>query len=136
MATEAELKEIIRTKRGGNWIEYQGPFQMGTANVWEIWTWTNENKEDKDDWTPQTRFWLEDENGVKHYFDYFGDLAAYLNKRKSTKIAPADEMTIAELWQLVTALKIGQFWMVLGALLTIVGRVFFAGAKLGHFFGL
>ncbi len=49
--------------------------------MWEVWTWTNENKNDKDDWTPQTRFWLEDENGTKLYFAYFADLAAHLNKQ-------------------------------------------------------
>jgi hypothetical protein len=80
MATEEELKGIIRKKRGGRWIEYHGPYKIGAADVWEIWTWTNENKKDKDDWTPQTRFWLEDENGSKLYFAYFADLTAYLNK--------------------------------------------------------
>ena len=41
---EDELKEIIRKKRGGNGIEYHGPYKIGTADVWEIWTWTNQNK--------------------------------------------------------------------------------------------
>jgi hypothetical protein len=78
---EDELKEIIRKKRGGKWIEYHGPHKIGTANVWEIWTWITENKEDKDDWTPQTRFWLEEKNGSKFYFSYFADLAPYLHDR-------------------------------------------------------
>jgi hypothetical protein len=77
---EDELKQIIRKKRGGNWIEYHGPYKIGTANVYQIWTWINENKEDKDDWTPQTRFWLEEENGAKLYFNYFSELALELHK--------------------------------------------------------
>jgi hypothetical protein len=80
MATEEELKEIIRKKRGGRWIEYHGPYKIGAAEVWEIWTWTSES-EDKDDWTPQTRFWLEEENGSKLYFNYFSDLASHLSKQ-------------------------------------------------------
>jgi hypothetical protein len=78
---EDELKEIIRKKRGGNWIEYHGPYRIGTADVWEIWTWINENEEDKDDWTPQTRFWLEEKKGSKLYFSYFSDLAPHLHNR-------------------------------------------------------
>ena len=33
MATEEELKEIIRKKRGGRWIEYHGPYKIGAADV-------------------------------------------------------------------------------------------------------
>ena len=77
MATEKKLKEIIRNKRGGKWIEYHGPWKIGTAEVWELWTWTNEDGDE----VPQTRFWLEDENGWEGYFNYFGDLATYLNKQ-------------------------------------------------------
>ena len=86
MATEEKLKEeqlkdIIRKKRGGRWKEYHGPYEIGTADVWEIWTYTNENKKNKDDWTPQTRFWLEDENNFQTLLRLFSDLAAHLNKQ-------------------------------------------------------
>jgi hypothetical protein len=29
MATEPELKAIIKKERGGRWIEYHGPYKIG-----------------------------------------------------------------------------------------------------------
>ena len=56
------------------------PYKIGSSNVWEIWTFT-QSKKNKNDWTPQTRWWLEEENGSKLYFPYFSDLAPYLNNQ-------------------------------------------------------
>jgi hypothetical protein len=134
MATEPELKAIIKKERGGRWIEYHGPYKIGPADVWEIWTWTNENKKDKGDWTPQTRWWLEDENGSKLYFNYFSDLAPYLNKSKSqskSTIEPGD-LTIG---QLISGLKPRQFWEMVVAAAFIILVALGLGAWLGllHF---
>jgi len=38
-------------------------------------------KKNRNDWTPQTRFVFEDEDGSKQYFDYFVNLVRYLHKR-------------------------------------------------------
>jgi hypothetical protein len=80
--------------------------------VWEIWT--------KIDNTPHTRFWLEDKNGPEGYFAYFGDLAAYLDEKKSSIDGPAD-LTIS---QLIGALKPSQLWGVLLAVALLSQRSF------------
>jgi hypothetical protein len=132
MTTEPELKAIIKKERGGTWIEYHGPFKIGAADVWEIWTWTNEKKKNKADWTPQTRFWLEDDNGSKLYFAYFADLAGYLNKRKSGSLIAPSDLTIG---QLINGLRPDQFWEVTVAAALVVLVTLGLGAWLGlpHF---
>ena len=138
MATEAELKAIIKKERGGRWIEYHGPYKIGAANVWEIWTWTNENKKDKDDWTPQTRWWLEDENGSKLYFNYFSDLAPYLNnqteafKLKRFPLYVSSFAFVAAVLALIALLFTGRPaspWLALTAVAGLVssGATFFFG---------
>ena len=102
--------------------------------MWQLWTWTNENKKDKGDWTPQTRWWLEDENGSKLYFNYFSDLAPYLNNSKSqskSTIEPGDP-TIG---QLISGLKPRQFWEMVVAAAFIILVALGLGAWLGlpHF---
>ena len=89
---------------------------------------------DKNDWTPQTRWWLEDENGSKLYFNYFSDLAPYLNKSKSqskSTIEPGD-LTIG---QLISGLKPRQFWEMVIAAAFIILVALGLGAWLGlpHF---
>ena len=44
---EDELKEIIKKKKGGRWIEYHGPYKIGSSNVWEIWTFTQSKRNKK-----------------------------------------------------------------------------------------
>jgi hypothetical protein len=78
--TEAQLRKLVKRKKWGRWIEYHH-HSLADAEVYEIWTFTNENKKDKEDWTPQTRFVFEDEDGKKQYFDYFVNLVRYLHKR-------------------------------------------------------
>ena len=135
MATESELKAIIKKERGGNWIIYYG-HQIGTAKVYEIWTSTKPAGVDDStlppDHTPQTRFWLEDENGKKLYFAYFADLAAHLNKSKSASLIAPTDLTIG---QLISGLKPDQFWQVVTAAAIVVLVCFGLGAWLGlpHF---
>ena len=132
MATEPELKAIIKKEREGKWIEYHDPFKIRAANVWEIWTSTSENKKDKYDWTPQTRWWLEDKNGSKLYFAYFADLAAHLTANvNDTKgeIEP-DSLTIG---QLISGLKLSQLCGVLGVIGAAIIGSFFLGVASPHF---
>ena len=67
MATENELKDIMRKERGGRWIDYYR-HTIGTADVYEIWTRTTDPAQARP-WraheVPQTRFVLEDKNGSK-----------------------------------------------------------------------
>jgi hypothetical protein len=77
--TEAQLRKRVKRKNWGEWIEYHH-HSLADAEVYEIWTYTNENKEDKNDWIPQTRFVFE-EDGKKQDFDYFVNLIRYLDKR-------------------------------------------------------
>ena len=134
MATEAELKEIVRNHNGGEWLVHYGPMQIGSATVYEVWT----RDKATTDWAPifrkgempQTRFFLEDENGQR-YFDYFCDLSKYLDKSESANNAPAD-LTVG---QLIRGLKPTELWAVLGAIILVIGCIFYLGAKLGSLFG-
>ena len=123
MATEKELRAIIKKEGGGTWMDCYGPLTFGTAKVWEIWT-TGKG---------QSRFWLEEENGSEKYCPSFCDLIERLeDTRKNAIYAPGD-MTVG---QLVRALKPEQLWGVGGAIFVLFGFFFYLGAKLGHSFGL
>jgi hypothetical protein len=146
MATEKELKQIITNNDGGSWYLYFRN-EIGTANVYEIWTSTKAGPADftiPPDHTPQTRFWVEDKKrGSKEYFEYFEQLAAHLNgnyfeeltahvddTKSKGPIAPAD-MTIG---QLMGALKPSEFY---GALVLVGGCIvgaFWLGVALAPFF--
>jgi hypothetical protein len=78
MLTEAQLRKLVERKKWGAWIEYHH-HSLADAEVYEIWTYTNEKGKNKK--TPQTRFVFEDEDGSKQYFDYFVNLVRYLHKR-------------------------------------------------------
>ena len=91
MLTEKDLKGIIRKSRdAGTWLEYHGPMTIGNAEVYEIWTttqddpharWWMENPNgQKVKCTPQTRFLMVDKNGPE-LFDYFCSLAPKLHER-------------------------------------------------------
>lgn len=91
MITEAQLRQITKKREWGEWLEYHRA-TIGTAYVYEIWTTTPSDKPEARFWvedqngvkhkvSPQTRFILEDKNRSKEYFDYFSDLAPTLNER-------------------------------------------------------
>ena len=123
MADEGELKQIIRNNRGGTWRECAGPLKIGTANVWEIWTYKDKSL--------QIRFWLEDETkGEKNYFEYFCNLARYLDEQfesKKTMGEPGD-LTIG---QLIHAMKPSQLYAVLAAAVFALGGAVAFGAYFG-----
>jgi hypothetical protein len=140
MATEAELRQIVKNQNGGEWVDHYGPMPIGTASVYEIWTRTTTRDERSKAYAgswrkgdiPQTRFFLEDENG-KSYFDYFCDLAGYLDKSRNAINAPA-HLTVRQLLSVFGGLQTAQGWAVLLAICTVFAAVFYAGAKLGHWF--
>jgi hypothetical protein len=131
MATESDLKQIITNNDGGRWIGFEGPFQIGTGKVYEIWTRTTGDPTylpvvRKGD-IPQTRFWLEDKNGPK-YFPYFSELAAHFAESKSAG-APADMRAPADMsiGQLMGALKPVELWVTLGFVGTVILAAFWFG---------
>jgi hypothetical protein len=122
MATEKELRAILKKEGGGTWMDCYGPLTFGTAKVWEIWT-TGKG---------QSRFWLEEENGSEKYFASFCDLIERLQDTRTAVPAPGD-MTIG---QFFWALRLDQLWFVGGAIVIILGFFFYLGATIGHWFGL
>jgi hypothetical protein len=121
MATEKELRAILKKEGGGTWMDCYGPLTFGTAKVWEIWT-TGKG---------QSRFWLE-ENGSEKYFASFCDLIERLQDTRSDAIYAPGELTVG---QLVSAMKPEQLYAVLGAMILFLGFFFYLGAKLGPWFG-
>jgi hypothetical protein len=123
MATETELRAILKKEGGGTWMDCYGPLTFGTAKVWEIWT-TGKG---------QSRFWLEEENGSEKYFASFCDLIERLQDTRNNTIYAPGELTVG---QLVSAMKVGQLYAVLAATIAVLGFFFVVGAKAGHWFGL
>jgi hypothetical protein len=91
MLTEEKVKAIVIKRRGGGpWLEYLGCWTIGPVNVHEIWTttpgdnqavfWLEHANGERVKVYPQTRFIVERANGFE-YFDYFSNLARYLNDR-------------------------------------------------------
>jgi hypothetical protein len=138
MATEPELKAIIKKEKGGNWIVYYG-HQIGTAKLYEIWTSTKAagiaDFTLPPDQTPQTRFWLEAKSGLKQYFEYFGDLAIHLDEyfgkltAAKTKFEPGD----LTLGQLINGLTLSQLTAVTTVIVATMVGCFLAGVYSPHF---
>ena len=123
MADEDELKQIVRNNRGGTWREFSGPLKIGTANVWEIWTYKDKSL--------QIRFWLEDKTkGEKNYFEYFCNLARYLDEQFESKKITGElgDLTIGEL---IHAMKPSQLYAVFAAAVFVLGVAVAVGAHFG-----
>src|SRR5262245_12258230 len=141
MATETELRQIVKNNNGGEWVDHYGPMPIGNASVYEIWTRTTTRDERskvyagscRKGYIPQTQFFLEDENG-KSYFDYFCDLAGYLDKSSNAINAPT-HLTVRQLLSVFGGLQTAQGWAELTAVCIVFGGLFYAGAYLGHSLG-
>jgi hypothetical protein len=127
---------MVKNHNGGEWIDHFGPLQIGNTTVYEIWTKTKSGDGSpyasilREGDIPQTRFVLEDEGG-KHYFDYFCDLSGYLNRSRRATNAHAD----LNIGQLIGGLKPAEFWTVLVAIVSVITGAFLLGAKLHSLFG-
>jgi hypothetical protein len=81
MASVAQLKQIIKKNKAGQYWEDYGPFKIGTATVCEIWTIGDGEDPEGPVNDPEIRFSLEGKGGEEKYFECFGDLAEHLNKQ-------------------------------------------------------
>ena len=81
MASVAQLKQVIKKNKAGQYWEDYGPFKIGTATVCEIWTIGDGEDPEGPVNDPEIRFSLEGKGGEEKYFECFGDLAEHLNKQ-------------------------------------------------------
>ena len=107
MVTEESLKKFVKKKWGDRWIEYYGPWPMGTAGVYEIWTRSKGTLGyvafRKGEISSNTIL-LEDENGSKRYFSYFSELAQELNRRLAASQREAEALKLKKISLYVASL--------------------------------
>src|SRR6186997_453459 len=96
MASVAQLKQVIKKNKAGQYWEDYGPFKIGTATVCEIWTIGDGEDPEGPVNDPEIRFSLEGKGGEEKYFECFGDLAEHLNKQFTSAAREGADVDLAK----------------------------------------